>query len=112
VVTFWGRILWGELDVKMAWKTEPPEGYNPAMSLNFDKPEVARYIDEQVAAGRFPSDVALIEAAVEQMMLDDSMEITDEVADALNEAEEAIDRGEVVTLDEVKAELRTKYGCQ
>jgi putative addiction module CopG family antidote len=74
------------------------------------RPEVERYIAEQVKAGRYPSADAAIEAAVERMMrTDESVELTGEGIEAINEAEAQIDRGEFVDLDTFAAEMRTKY---
>jgi putative addiction module CopG family antidote len=74
------------------------------------RPDVERFIAEQVKAGRFASADAAIEAAVERMMrTDESVELSDEDIEAINEAEAQIDRGEFIDLDTFAAEMRTKY---
>lgn len=74
------------------------------------KPELERFIADQVKAGHFPSSEAAIEAAVEQMMRDRAdAELTDEDVDAINESEAQIDRGEFVDFDGFAAAMRKKY---
>ena len=74
------------------------------------RPEVERFIADQVKAGRYPSPDAAIEAAIEQLMhADEAVELSDEDVEAINEAEEQIVRGEVVDFDTFAAEMRNKY---
>jgi hypothetical protein len=79
------------------------------MHVELTKPELERYITNQVDAGLFPSPQAAIEAAVEQMMLSGGpVELTDEDVAVINESEDQIDRGEFVDFDTFAAELRRK----
>lgn len=83
------------------------------MQVRLTKPELERFITDQVKAGRFPSSDAAIEAAVERMMLAQAdAELTDEDVDAINESEEQFDRGEFVDFDAFAAEMRKKYSGQ
>jgi Arc/MetJ-type ribon-helix-helix transcriptional regulator len=76
------------------------------MHLQLKKPELERFIDEQVDAGFFPNR----EAAVEQMMRDqESSELDDETAAAINRAEEQIDAGYGIDFKQFAAEMRTKF---
>jgi Arc/MetJ-type ribon-helix-helix transcriptional regulator len=80
------------------------------MQVQLTRPELERYITQQVEAGRFSSAQAAIEAAVEQMMLaGDEFELSDEDVEAINEAEDQIDRGETVDFDTFAAELRKRH---
>ena len=80
------------------------------MQVQLTKPELERYIAEQVQAGHFPSVEAAIEAAVERMMLaGEEFELTDEDVDAINEADDQIGRGEFVEFDTFAAEMRKKF---
>jgi Arc/MetJ-type ribon-helix-helix transcriptional regulator len=83
------------------------------MQVRLSKPELERFIAEQVKAGRFPSSDAAIEAAVERMMLaHEDAELSDEDVDAINESEEQFDRGEFVDFDAFAVEMRKKYSGQ
>jgi Arc/MetJ-type ribon-helix-helix transcriptional regulator len=81
------------------------------MQLKSIKPEVANFIEQQVRAGRFASEEALVEAAVEQMMqIDQAMELGEEDVSVINESDAQIDRGEFVEFSAFAAEMRRKYG--
>jgi Arc/MetJ-type ribon-helix-helix transcriptional regulator len=80
------------------------------MQVQLTRPELERFIAQQVEAGHFPSAQAAIEAAVEQMMLaGDEFDLSDEDVEAINEAEEQIDRGETVDFDTFAAEMRKRH---
>ena len=80
------------------------------MQVELTRPELERYIAEQVEAGYFPSAQAAIEAAIEQMMLaGEQFELTDKDVEAINEAEDQIDRGEFVDFDTFAAEMRKRH---
>jgi len=83
------------------------------MQVEVEKPELAKFIDDQVKAGRFPSAQAAVEAAVEQMMFDEEFdEIDDETAAAINRAEEQIARGEGIDFKQFAAEMRRKFAAE
>jgi Arc/MetJ-type ribon-helix-helix transcriptional regulator len=80
------------------------------MQVQLTRPELERFIAQQVEAGHFPSAQAAIEAAIEQMMLaGDEFELSDEDVEAINEAEDQIDRGETVDFDTFAAEMRKRH---
>jgi Arc/MetJ-type ribon-helix-helix transcriptional regulator len=80
------------------------------MQVQLTRPELERFIAQQVEAGHFPSAQAAIEAAVEQMMLaGDEFELSDEDVEAINEAEDQIDRGETVDFDTFAADTRKRH---
>jgi Arc/MetJ-type ribon-helix-helix transcriptional regulator len=79
------------------------------MQLQLKKPELEKFIEDEVRAGHFPSPEAAVEAAVEQMMLEREYELDDETAAAINRAEEQIDRGEGIDFKEFAAEMRKKF---
>jgi Arc/MetJ-type ribon-helix-helix transcriptional regulator len=72
------------------------------------KPETLRFIDEQVTAGRFRNSDELLDEAVSRMMADDEFDLDGETVAAIKEAEEQIEKGEYVSLDELVAEMRRK----
>jgi Arc/MetJ-type ribon-helix-helix transcriptional regulator len=78
------------------------------MQVQLKKPELEKFIDEQVKAGHFPSPEAAIEAAVQQMMLDQMHELDDEAVDAINRADEQIDSGRGIDFKQFAAEMRKK----
>ena len=82
------------------------------MHVQLKKPELQKFIDDQVKAGHFSSPEAAVEAAVEQMMLyEAAYELDDETADAINRAEEQIDRGEGIDFKQFAAEMRKKLAA-
>ncbi len=74
------------------------------------KPEVEKFIDEQVKSGRYSSPAEAIEAGMARLMLDpepDTLDAQDR-ADIRASLEE-MDRGEVVDAKDLHAELRSRY---
>lgn len=77
------------------------------MQVQLTRPELEKFIDEQVNAGRFPTREAVVEAAVESMMFDvEAAELDDETAAAINRAEEQIKRGEGIDFKLFATEMR------
>ncbi|MDB5324315.1 MAG: hypothetical protein JWN40_5946 [Phycisphaerales bacterium] len=83
------------------------------MQVQLRRPELEKFIDDQVRAGHFPSAEAAVEAAVEHMMLDQGAddELDDETAEAINRAEEQIERGEGIDFRQFAAEMRKKLAA-
>ncbi|HZL37318.1 MAG TPA: hypothetical protein VFC78_18505 [Tepidisphaeraceae bacterium] len=77
------------------------------MRIELNRPELEKFIDEQVGAGCYPSAQAAVEAAIERMMLS-AEELDDETAEAINRAEQQIDRGEGIDFNEFAAHMRKK----
>jgi Arc/MetJ-type ribon-helix-helix transcriptional regulator len=77
------------------------------MQLRLNKPELARFVDEKVKAGEFPSPEAVIEDALTRMMQDE--QLTEEDVEAVNSSDEQIEHGEVVQLDEFADRIRRKH---
>jgi putative addiction module CopG family antidote len=79
------------------------------------RPEVARFIEEQVRTGRFRSPDDAINAAVARLQAEEAL-LADEVDDAdlaaIREGLEQLDRGEGRPWEEVRAELRAKYSAE
>lgn len=73
------------------------------------RPEVQRFIDEQVKSGRFPTPEAVVEAAIQDWRDAEALEIDDETAAAINEAEEQADRGEGTDLDTFRAQISKRF---
>ena len=73
-------------------------------------PELERFIEEQVKAGRFASPAEVLEAGLARLMLDPlADELDEEDLAAIEESEEQIARGEDLDWKKVSAELRRKY---
>jgi Arc/MetJ-type ribon-helix-helix transcriptional regulator len=81
------------------------------MHVQLTKPELRKFIDEQVRAGHFPSAEAAIETAVAQMMLEHG-ELDDGTLAKIAEADAQYDRGEYVEWRKVRSELREKYSSK
>jgi Arc/MetJ-type ribon-helix-helix transcriptional regulator len=74
------------------------------------RPDVERFIEDQVKAGRFASREALVEAAVERMMFEAQASTLDAIDVAeIRAAQDRIDRGEFVEFDSFAAKMRKKY---
>ena len=74
------------------------------------KPELERFVEEQVKAGRFGSPAEVLEAGLARLMLDRrSDELDEEDLKAIEESEDQIARGEDLDWNEVSATLRRKY---
>jgi Arc/MetJ-type ribon-helix-helix transcriptional regulator len=80
------------------------------MQLPSIKPEIERFIDDQVTSGSFTSREAVVEAAIRGMMREqEASEPDDEDIAAINEAEAQIDRGEFVEFSQFAADMRKKF---
>ena len=73
------------------------------------RPEIQRFIEEQVMAGRFPSPEALVEAAVADMQYTDESDLDDATIAAINEAEGQGDRGEGIDLDTFRERMQKRF---
>ena len=74
------------------------------------KPELERFIDDQVSVGRFSSAAEVLEAGLARLMLDPSHDELDaEDQAAIDESEAQISRGEDLDWKEVSVTLRRQY---
>jgi Arc/MetJ-type ribon-helix-helix transcriptional regulator len=69
------------------------------MQISLKRPDLERFIDEQVKTGRYPSPEAVVEAAIADFRDNPGAELDDDTIAAINEAEEQADRGEGMELD-------------
>jgi putative addiction module CopG family antidote len=72
-------------------------------------PELERFVEEQVKAGRFASPAEVVEAGLARLMLDQPDELDAEDLAAIEESEAQIARGEELDWKDVSKELRRKY---
>lgn len=80
------------------------------MQVRLTKPELERFVNEQVAAGSYATAADVIEAGLERLMSDPEVaEVEAETLAAIERAEAEFDRGEDRPFAEVAAELRAKY---
>jgi Arc/MetJ-type ribon-helix-helix transcriptional regulator len=82
------------------------------MQIVLTKPEVEKFIDEQVQAGNFASAKELVEAAVTRFMDDSANVLDDDDMAAIAESEEQIRQGRVRPFKETAEELRRKYAAK
>jgi antitoxin ParD1/3/4 len=74
------------------------------------KPELEKFVEDQVNAGRFASAEEMFEAALARLMLDPPHDQLDaEDIAAITESEAQIARGEDMGWKEVSAQFRRKY---
>ena len=78
------------------------------MQIVLRRPDLERFIDEQVKAGRYPSAEAVVEAAIADLRDCSGAELDDGTIDAINEAEDQVDRGEGMELDAFRDHMK-KY---
>jgi Arc/MetJ-type ribon-helix-helix transcriptional regulator len=80
------------------------------MNFRLQKPELERFIDEQVKAGIFPSAEAVVEDALLRMM--EEVELSEEDREGIRQSDEQIAKGEVVDYGDFAARIRQKYGIR
>jgi len=73
------------------------------------KPEMERFIDQQVKAGRYDSAEDVLQEALTRMIEEDAEYLDADVQAAISESEAQIARGEYRSWKEVSKELRAKY---
>lgn len=80
------------------------------MAAQLGNTELQRFLEEAVAAGRFPSVEAAIEAAVTQMKWEEENlpPMDEETQIAVDRADEQYVRGEFHTVEEVRAHFTAK----
>jgi len=81
------------------------------MQVQLTKPELAKFVDDKVRAGEFPSAEAVVEDALARMMADEER-LSDEDMAEINASDEEIDRGESVDFDSFAAQMRKKYNIK
>lgn len=86
--------------------------YTPAMQVQLTKPELAKFVDDKVRAGEFPSAQAVVEDALARMMEEEAETLTDEDLRAIRTADEEMDRGQYVDYKAFAEEMRKKYGAK
>ena len=81
------------------------------MSMNLPlKPELERFVDDEVRSGHYSSAAAVIEAGLARLMLDPPPdEIDADTLAAIEEARVQCDRGEGIELNEACDQLRRKH---
>lgn len=77
------------------------------MQISLTNRDLAQFIEEQVKAGRFPSAEALVEAAVSDLR-ESTADLDEQTIDAINRAEQQLDRGEGIDFDQFAAGIRRK----
>ncbi|MEA2708625.1 MAG: Bacterial antitoxin of ParD toxin-antitoxin type system [Phycisphaerales bacterium] len=81
------------------------------MQVELTKPELAKFIDEKVKAGEFPSPEAVVENAL-ALMMENEETLSEGDIRAIDEAEGQFERGEFVEFDVFAAEMRKKYRAE
>lgn len=78
------------------------------MQISLTKPELERFIRDEVTAGHYPSSEAVVEAAIANLRDATDAELDEQTVAAINRAEEQLDRGEGIDFDQFAAEMRRK----
>jgi Arc/MetJ-type ribon-helix-helix transcriptional regulator len=74
------------------------------------KPELEKFLDDQVKAGNFPSTADAVEAGVARLMLDtEPDELDQQDLDNIRESLAQMRRGEVVDAKQLHAQLRDRH---
>ena len=80
------------------------------MDITLAKPELRRFIEEQVRTGGYASPTEVVEAGLERLIVDLAPDaLDDETIASIRRAESQLDRGEDRPFADVAAELRKKY---
>lgn len=80
------------------------------MDITLSKPEIERFVDEQVGAGHFSSPAEVVEAALARLMLDPVFdELDDATIAAIEEGNAQIEWGEGIYFQAFAAEMRKRY---
>jgi Arc/MetJ-type ribon-helix-helix transcriptional regulator len=80
------------------------------MEISLDKPELQKFIDQEIRAGSYSSPAEVIEAGLARLMLDPvPRELDAQDLDAIEESEGQIASGEDLDWKQVSAQLRKKY---
>jgi Arc/MetJ-type ribon-helix-helix transcriptional regulator len=74
------------------------------------KPDLQKFVDEQVNAGHFPSPEAVVEAALAEMREFQAEPLDRNTIAAINRADEQADRGEGMELDAFRAQMNKRVG--
>jgi Arc/MetJ-type ribon-helix-helix transcriptional regulator len=78
------------------------------MHVQLTKPKLAKFVNDKVKAGEFPSREAVVESALIHMMANEQT-LTAEDLRAIRASDRQIDRGDFVHFDEFAAKMRRKY---
>jgi Arc/MetJ-type ribon-helix-helix transcriptional regulator len=78
------------------------------MQVELTKPELAKFVEDKMKSGDFPSREAVVEDALARMM-DEEATLTDDDVTAINAAENQIDRGESIDFDEFAVHQRERH---
>jgi putative addiction module CopG family antidote len=84
------------------------------MNVSID-PDLAKFIEDQVRAGRYGSADAAVNAAVSRLKAEQELvagELDDDDVEAIEEGLAQLDRGETVPWEKVRAEFRAKHGLR
>lgn len=73
-------------------------------------PKIEKIIQQKVASGKYPSEEAVIESALEALFFFEDEE--EEIRAKIEEARESIKRGEGVPAEKVIADLRAKHRAE
>ena len=82
------------------------------MQIHLTKPDIERFIADQVQAGHYPSPEAVVEAAIADLRAAAGTELDAETIDAINRAEEQLDRGEGIAFEQFAGKMRDKMAAQ
>ena len=79
------------------------------MNLQLTKAELEHYVQDQVNAGNYPSPEAVVEDALQRMIVE-RVTLTPEDWTQIAKSEAQIERGEFVRFEDFKARINKKYG--
>ncbi len=80
------------------------------MDITLSKPEIERFVDEQVGAGHFSSPAEVVEAALARLMLDPIFDdLDDATLAAVEEGNAQIERGEGIDFHAFAAQMHKRY---
>jgi len=75
------------------------------LQLQLSRPDLEKFIDDQVKAGRFPTPEALVEDALQRMM-ESEAGLTENELNQLDAADDEAERGEVLEWNDARKRFR------
>jgi Arc/MetJ-type ribon-helix-helix transcriptional regulator len=82
------------------------------MQISLTKPDLARFVEDQVKTGHYPTPEAVVEAAIADLRDATDAGLDEKTIAAINRAEDQLDRGDGLDFDEFAAAIRKKMAAQ
>ena len=82
------------------------------MQVVLNNPEAQRIIREEMDAGHFASEAAVVEAALFKLRSELHDDVDDDTVEAIKRSDEQLARGEAIDFVQFASEFRAKHGIR